>query len=201
MAGVYGIDSFKANFAGGARGALFRVDMDWPGATDASRLEFHCKGASLPASTVETIPVPFRGRDLKISGKRTFENWQITVINDQDMAIRSQMESWSHKMTEHGVFYSEYEGIGSFADYMVDAKITQLDMQHQDIRSYTMIGCWPTSISAITVGSGEDGIEEFTVDLAYQYWEVDKSTIDGRSQAIKDSDGIAFGNVFNNPGE
>ena len=32
-------------------------------------------------------------------------------------------------------------------------------------------GAWPTNVAAITLGSGEEGIEEFEVSLAYQYWQ------------------------------
>lgn len=189
-----GIDKFKANFAGGSRGSLFKVSFPkWPEIVSDSnkRLEFHCKASSLPASTVGEIPVPYRGRDLKIFGKRTFEDWQITVINDQDMDVRASFELWSHKMTEHGVFYNDYGPApynkGQFAGYMVNADIEQLDMQHKTVRTYNMVGCWPKSISSITVSADEDSIEEFTVDLTYQYWQV----ITNKSQ-IKDKDTDSF---------
>lgn len=183
---VHGIDSFKGSFQGGARGTLFDVTLTPPveanSGTEASRLKFHCKGASLPASSVAEILVPFRGRDLKINGKRTFENWNMTVINDQDMKLRAMFEKWSHAMTEHGVFVANeaYTGLGSstaggkakgFAGYMCDLNVTQLDMRHDPVRKYTIVGAWPTNVAAITLGSGEEGIEEFEVSLAYQYWQ------------------------------
>jgi len=182
MPEVYGIDSFKGNFAGGARGTLFEVHLNMPadlitGEEKGERLTFHCKAGSLPASSVAEIVVPFRGRDLKISGKRTFENWSMTVINDQDMQLRAAFEKWSHAMTEHGVFIaneaiqSTEQGRPGFASYMCDFEVCQLDQRHEHIRTYTIVGAWPTSIAAITLGSGEEGIEEFEVSLAYQYWE------------------------------
>ena len=47
-----------------------------------------CKGAQLPASTIASIDVPFRGRILKVAGDRTIENWTITVINDENFNIQ-----------------------------------------------------------------------------------------------------------------
>ena len=49
--------------------------------------------ASLPASNIANIDVPFRGRIFKVAGDRTIENWSITVINDEDFAIRNAFEA------------------------------------------------------------------------------------------------------------
>ena len=55
--------------------------------TDKSR--FLVKAANLPASNVAAINIPFRGRNLKVAGDRTFDIWTITVINDVD--FRSEL--------------------------------------------------------------------------------------------------------------
>ena len=55
---------------------------------------FMCKSAQLPASNVAEIPVPFRGRVLKVAGDRTFDPWTITVVNDTDFRIRTAFEKW-----------------------------------------------------------------------------------------------------------
>ena len=53
-----------------------------------------CKGAQLPASVMTAIDVPFRGRQLRVAGDRTFEPWTVTIINDTDFAVRDSMERW-----------------------------------------------------------------------------------------------------------
>ena len=83
------IDKFKSRLTGGiARPNLFEVVLAFPdGAVDASvadidpKSRFLVKAAALPASNIAPITVPFRGRQLKIAGDRTFDEWQITVIN------------------------------------------------------------------------------------------------------------------------
>ena len=47
-------------------------------------------------STVGMINVPFRGRELKVAGERTFENWVVTVINDEDFKLRTAFEKWAN---------------------------------------------------------------------------------------------------------
>ena len=88
------VDDFKSKLiGGGARANLFQVDIT--GGIDSGRLlEFMCKGAQLPASVIAQIDVPYRGRQLKVAGDRTFENWTITVLNDNDSKLRGEFEAW-----------------------------------------------------------------------------------------------------------
>lgn len=179
MAGK-GISDFKSNFKGGARNNLFKVQMSPPqgvtsSLTTLTSLEYMVKTTSLPASTVEPLNVPFRGRDLKIAGKRNFEAWSVTVINDCDFNIRKMFEEWSAAMTYHDVNTSKYSKNSgfSFGDYMVNAQIYQLihdGNDHVEGYGYNFIGLWPSNIGAIELSSEGEAIEEFSVEFQYQYW-------------------------------
>ena len=89
------IDSFKANLlGGGARANQFFVQLSFPqyvaaGPALSAKGQFVCKGAQLPASTIDNTPVNFRGRQVNLAGERTFENWQVTVYNDTNFNIRN----------------------------------------------------------------------------------------------------------------
>jgi len=83
-----------ASLAGGVAGAL-------GAGGPAGKMEFLCKAASLPASTIGTIEVPFRGRILKIPGDRTFAEWQLTILNDNDFAIKNAFEEWMNLINSH----------------------------------------------------------------------------------------------------
>ena len=65
------ISEFKSRLVGGgARPNLFEVEMtDLPAgiAWDSTEFSFLCKAASLPASNVASIDIPFRGRIFKLS--------------------------------------------------------------------------------------------------------------------------------------
>ena len=56
---------------------------------DKSR--FLVKAAQLPASNITPIQIPFRGRNLKIAGDRTFDPWTVTVINDVDFQYKNSI--------------------------------------------------------------------------------------------------------------
>ena len=101
------ISEFKSRLAGGgARPNLFEVDipdvpfaLNWNGDTNAQgNLNFLCKATGLPAQNIAAIDVPFRGRNFKVSGDRTIDNWSITVINDAALE-----EQWKNGVK---VFYS-----------------------------------------------------------------------------------------------
>jgi hypothetical protein len=79
------IADFKAQLiGGGARPNQFRVDLTFPsyvtlGAIAGLQGQFLCRATSLPASTLENIPIQYRGRAINVAGERTFEQWQVTI--------------------------------------------------------------------------------------------------------------------------
>ena len=95
------INDFKAKLAGGgARANQFKVTMPFPGYSqvggEIEELAFLCKITQLPAMTVGPITVPFRGRQIKIAGDRTYADWTISVLNDTNFKLRNAFERWSN---------------------------------------------------------------------------------------------------------
>jgi len=192
------IDKFKTKLAGGgARSNLFEVSFGTEangtpssagGTGIFSQLQAQfdqddlmlIKSAGLPASTITEIPVPFRGRTLKIAGDRTFDVWTITVINDTDFKWRSFFERWMNYIIK----VSDGSGTINPSDYMADMNVTQLSRapgvapnvvntnQIDVLRKYIVHGVFPTNVSQIDLSyNNENEIEEFTVDLQVQWWE------------------------------
>ena len=166
------VDAFKAKLlGGGARANLFQVILNNPptgAGLDTELTGFTCKGAQLPASVVAQIDVPFRGRQLKVAGDRTFENWTITVYNEDSQKVRSAFESWMNKLNEH----VSNEGVKRPAEYQADLEVIQLDRQNNETKKYVIRGAFPVNVSAIDLSyDANDAIEEFTIEFAYQYWE------------------------------
>ena len=174
-----GLDDFKSRLiGGGARPNLFSVKVDFPGNTggDMELASFMIKAASLPASVIGQIEVPFRGRKLKVSGDRTFETWTVTVINDTGMDIRNAFERWSNAISQHGVNESSYVGTGAL-DYMRNITVEQLDRSNATVKTYTLVDAWPLNVGNIELNyDTTDTIEEFTVEFQYQYWTSDTTT-------------------------
>ena len=178
------IADFKGKLVGGgARPNLFEVTIPklpngitWDGDT----FRYMCKAASLPASTIANIDVPFRGRIFKVAGDRTVDVWSITVINDEDFKLRNAFEEWMDLIAK----LDNNLGATSPDAYMVDAEVFQLgrgstkastDSGGSDntvLKQYKFQSIFPTSLSAIDLSYDTgDTIEEFTVEFQVQSFE------------------------------
>ena len=170
------ISDFAAHFKGGVRPNLFRVDMEGP--EFFNNFHFFCKGASIPASTVGAIDVPFRGRQLKVPGDRTFEEWTVTVLNDVDWQHRTAFENWQHRITALSANVSDFDS--NDIGYYGRATVIHLDRSGNVIRRYVLEDIFPTSVSTIDLTSdGNDAVAEYTVGFALNNIVIDGQGIDG----------------------
>ena len=168
------IDDFKANLiGGGARANQFRVTLTPPSGIaiglDVRRTSFLVTAAQMPASALTEIAVPFRGRNIYITGDRPApETWSVTVYNDTDFMIRNAMEIWQNGINS----YVDNTGVISPSDYQTDLTVEQLDRDDTVLKSYIFRNAFPTSISAIELSSAEaTEIETFDIEWRYQHFE------------------------------
>ena len=173
---VLGVDDFKSKLrGGGARPNLFRATINYPGYAggDTELTSFLCETAQLPGSTIGTIVVPFRGRQLKMPGDRTFAPWTVTIINDTDFDVRNAMERWSNGMNAH----SANTGLTSPIAYETDLFVEQLDRDGTALKKYNLRGAFPTEIAPIDVSyASNDDIERFSVTFEFQYFDTDTTS-------------------------
>ena len=136
--------------------------------TDSTLATLLVKAANIPASTVGVIEVPYRGRTIKIAGDRTFEPWTVTVLNDANFVIRSQLENWS---TQIQALQQNFQAFDAPQNYQTNAIVRQYDRQSEQTRAYKFEGIWPSNISAIDLAwDSNDTPEEYTVEFQVQYW-------------------------------
>ncbi len=159
------IDQFKAQLLGGGpRANRFRVFIPRSG----NKIEFLCQSAQIPAAQVGVVEQQFRGSVLKLAGDRTFEPWNVTIINDIEFSSRSALESWQRDIQE----MDSGEGMTSL-DYLVDrAFVEQLNKDDSVLARYEFFNMFPTSIGAIDLSyETVDALETFDVEFQYSHWE------------------------------
>ena len=184
------LDAFKGRMiGGGARPNLFECELFFPADaipenTSSDELEdksrFLVKAAQLPASNITPIQIPFRGRNLKIAGDRTFDPWTVTVINDVDFTIRTAFERWMNLINKH----EDNSGLTNSNDYQRDVFVRQLGRsslggptptsasQVPVLKQYRFYSVFPTNVSDIPLSyDSSDSIEEFTVEMQVQWWD------------------------------
>ena len=175
------ISDFKgALIGGGARPNLFEVELttlpagiSW----NSSDFSYMCKAATLPASNVANIDIPFRGRTFKVAGDRTIDPWTVTIINDENFNLRNAFEEWTDLIAklENNMGATDPEA------YMVNAKVYQLGRgstpnaksnsgtSNSVLNEYEFYNIWPSTVAAIDLSyDSTDTIEEFTVDFQVQ---------------------------------
>ena len=172
---IQDIISFRNKVREVARPNQFQVELTFPEGLTSTGSElsemgtFLVKGANLPASTVGTVELPYRGRVLKIAGDRTFEPWTVTVINDEGFKLRNAFEEWSDKISKLAENRSFFDNA---TQYQTSAVVRQLSRSGGDIKAYKFEGIYPVNISAIDLAwDSNDAAEEYTVEFAVQYWE------------------------------
>ncbi len=204
MAETKSLSQFKSRLAGGgARPNLFEVSVptfpsaiiDAWGSGDQSEngtFKFMCKAAQLPASTIAEVTVPFRGRNLKVAGDRTFEPWTVTIINDEDFQLRTAFERWMNVLSK----LDDATGVTNPSSYMTDAYVQQLGRgdrrfsttnnggQTSVLRTYKFYDIFPTEVSAIDLSyDTTNDYETFDVTFQVQYFTVGNSLESSGSSA------------------
>jgi len=182
---TFAISNFTSKLAGdGARPNLFQVVMeglpDDVGSAASGPFSFMVKSAQLPGSTLGIVPIFYQGREIKFAGNRTFADWTVTVINDEDFRIRNSIEKWMNSINSHeanirNVASAGLKGaVANNQKYTLEAKVNQYGKDgniSKPIKTYNFVGMFPVDLSPIDLDWGtNDTIEEFTVTFAYQYW-------------------------------
>jgi len=180
---AFNVNQFRATLVNdGARPSLFEVIMSLPpilgaGVPLTNDIIFRVKATSLPGDGVSMIEVPYFGRTIKIAGTRTFPDWSFTIINDENFIARRNLETWLNLINGHVSNLRAPQALAA-ASYQSDAIVTQFSKAGPPIKSYKIVGAFPTDVAPIDLDWGlGDQIEEYGVTLAYQWWEsLDGST-------------------------
>lgn len=161
------VDDVTRAFESGdfARPNLFEVEIAFLG----QNFSFQCKAAPMPAGIVEKIPVGYMNRKINVAGDRTFDDWTITVMNDDAHAIRQRFADWQAIAAGQG---NEITG-GKPAEYKKTAVVRQFARDSKTItKEVTITGCWPTNVGEVQLDwDSNNEIETFEVTLALDWWE------------------------------
>ena len=208
------LDILKDQLGFGSRSNLFEVtlafptdkaanaDDSWEGPSpdvigaDGTNVTILVKAAQIPAFTVGVIEVPYKaGRRIKLPGDRTFADWTITVINDEEHVARRAFTAWIDLISRGN--YNSPSKSGA-KDYLRNLSVSQLKASGNTQRVYKLINAFPTDVSAVDLSmDSTDTLSEFTVNFQYQYLKAGTQTevdaedhqttvVDGDADATED---------------
>lgn len=171
---MFNIEQFKTQGLtyGGARPTLFQVELVTPFASQSgatAKFSFACRASQVPPSSIESINVPYFGRKVKVAGDRTFPDWSVTIMNDEDFLVRNMFEQWSNYINSHVGNLKTLVGNTYKSN---DALVTQFSKDGDAIKSYRFASIWPNEVGAMELDwDSTNTIQNFPVTFSYDYWE------------------------------
>lgn len=174
----FNINRFKSEGLreGGARSSHFEVLLTVPTpvltseTNIQSRARFLIKAAELPPMQIDPVEIPYFGRRIKVHGDRVYPDWTITILNDQDFALKFLFEKWSNKINT--IISNRLDVDVAPLSYKTDLEIVQYKSTGVIAAQYKMVGAFPTMIDPIPVDwDATNNIEQFNVTFSYDWWE------------------------------
>jgi hypothetical protein len=175
---AFDVNDIKAELTyGGARPTLFRVQITNPVDSSADvKVPFMVQATQLPPSRIGKIEVPYFGRKIPLAGDRVFDDWVVSVINDEDFPIRDALETWSNKINAHRRNIRDFATSSPLA-YKSTGLVTQFAKTGEELRTYKFSGIFPLEIGPIEMAwDAQDQIEVFQTTFAIDWWEVESGT-------------------------
>lgn len=149
-----------------ARNNLFRVRIPHLGET----FEFKCRATTAPPATLEKIPVAFMNRKINVAGDRTYDDWTITIYNDDEHETRDQLLQWQNDAHAMG---NRIHGKAP-AEYKHDAVIMQYNRAGEKTKEYNVVGSFPLVIGELVLDwENNNEVQTFECQLAIDWWTSD----------------------------
>lgn len=161
------VDNIKRAFGSGdfARSNLFEVEIPYLG----ENFKFQCRASSMPPGTVEKIEVSYQNRKYHVAGDRTFDDWTVTVYNDQTHSVRRSLMAWQDRMAG---LSKDVSGEAPDA-YKREGTITQLDRNGDPVTSASVFGIFPTTVGEVAFDwDSNNEIQTFEVTFSLDYFSV-----------------------------
>jgi len=155
---------------GGTRANQFEVLISDSPISLPADFRFLCRGTSVPALTIGEVAIPYRGRQIYVSGDRTYEPWTITVMSDREQQMRSYFEQWQNHIGDIGNRTDRTDIGQQPAKYYANATVMQKDRNDDTLRSYHLYDVWPTTVDATELNyETNDAILEFGVTFRFNF--------------------------------
>ena len=184
MSSVANMQKFRSNIGNGLiRPNQFRCFINLPNfvasrSAAQNRIEFSCRAASLPGSTVAPIPVYYQGRAFNVAGERQFQPWTVTIYNE-DFNIRDALVQWSHAFNN----INDNSGIIQPAIYQSDLFVQQLDRNGENKKVIQMVHAFPIDISPIELDWENNAqVEMFQCTFVYDWFHDEAVNMDASSR-------------------
>ena len=166
------LGQFKGKFGQGIRPNLYTVTSS-AGFELTEDEALLIKAAAMPSASLGVVTIPFKGREVKRAGDRTFTDWTISVLCDEENAIHEKFIEWSQGFmgledTTRGLSYAQW----TVAPLSVAlANNSSLGSDIPAGKTITLVDCWPSEVGTIDFSyDSTDAVAEFSVTIGFDHW-------------------------------
>ena len=165
------LTDFKNRVGLGTRPNRYEVSMNIPGGSYEMKAEV--SALSLPDSNVTPIPVPFRGRILKLPGDRRYGTWGFTVYDTiKDGNIWKSLHDWSERINLHESNKTPFDYDSDTANWTISHY--DLNGEGSPIKKIMLHNCWVSNVGSFELAYGAmDQLAQFSCQVEYEFFTVE----------------------------
>lgn len=131
-------------------------------------LRLNVTKADIPHFSVQPLEYRRGNEVVKLAGVPTFESGSITVDDVVGMDTKSVLMAWQ------GLVYDvKTRKGGRMKDYKKDCTLIEYTQDYEEIRRWTLYGCWISSLKENGFDKTADGQREITVSIEYDRAEME----------------------------
>jgi hypothetical protein len=151
----FNLSTFRAKVHSIARNQYFAIRIPQAGTEES--LTALARTTSLPAKTHESLNVPYRGLNMQVVNRPTFEPWNVTFLCDEAHSLRHIMIKWMERA--YSVIKLQNKGHN---DYKRDnISVSQLAADLSITSTATFYGMYPSNVAAIELNQEGGQVESF----------------------------------------
>lgn len=171
---IHSLDNFTSQFKGGSRPNRFLITGTGAGIDlFGNQAGIYCLAGTLPESNVGIIPIAFRGRIYKYPGDRSYNDWQVTMLDDTGGTdVWRNWHSWSEKFNGH--VSNQAVDRDQQMSMSLDLTITHLDhASDSPLRTIQLRNAWPVQVGPIQLDmAAANTLTQFSCQIAYSHYEI-----------------------------
>lgn len=139
-------------------------------------------GTQMPGSIIGTVPLPYFGRVVNVSGDRVYEDWQCAIYSDEDFKLRNFFERWNNMMSFHNYSTNREHAIPGVNDYVCSVKISHYTKTGLVDKIVELKNAFPYMVSPIELNwQANDQVMMFEVMWKYDYFLTSWTNYDGKA--------------------
>lgn len=128
-------------------------------------------GTQMPGSIIGTVPLPYFGRVVNVSGDRVYEDWQCAIYSDEDFKLRNFFERWNNMMSFHNYATEREHAIPNINDYVCTVVIKHYTKTGLVDKIVELRNAFPYMVSPVELNwQANDQVMMFEVMWKYDYF-------------------------------